>query len=245
MKAIIIDDERLARTELRKLLQDFPEIEIVDEASNAEEGIQKIENHNPDLIFLDIQMPGKTGFDMLSELDHAPQVIFTTAYDEYALKAFEVNALDYLLKPVEPRRLADAVEKLRKSAHNGSPEKTNGHHTEPTSILGENDQVFVKDGERCWFVKLSEVRLFESVGNYAKVFFGSNKPLILKSLNALEERLDDKVFFRANRKHIVNLRMIEKIEPYFNGGLLLELKGGEKIEVSRRQTVKFKEMMSL
>jgi len=245
MKAIIIDDERLARTELRKLLQDFPEIEIVDEASNAEEGIQKIENHNPDLVFLDIQMPGKTGFDMLSELDHAPQVIFTTAYDEYALKAFEVNALDYLLKPVEPRRLADAVEKLRKSTHNGSSEKTILHHTEPNSILGENDQVFVKDGERCWFVKLSDVRLFESVGNYAKVFFGNNKPLILKSLNALEERLDDKVFFRANRKHIVNLRMIDKIEPYFNGGLLLELKGGEKIEVSRRQTVKFKEMMSL
>ena len=244
MKAIIIDDERLARTELRKLLQDFPEIEIVDEASNAEEGIQKIENHNPDLVFLDIQMPGKTGFDILSELDHAPQVIFTTAYDEYALKAFEVNALDYLLKPVEPRRLADAVEKLRKISNGGMTERT-GMHTEPTSILGENDQVFVKDGERCWFVKLSEVRLFESVGNYAKVFFGSNKPLILKSLNALEERLDEKVFFRANRKHIVNLRMIEKIEPYFNGGLLLELKGGEKIEVSRRQTVKFKEMMSL
>jgi two-component system, LytTR family, response regulator len=245
MKAIIIDDERLARTELRKLLQDYPEIEIVDEASNAEEGIQKIENHNPDLVFLDIQMPGKTGFDMLSELDHSPQVIFTTAYDEYALKAFEVNALDYLLKPIEPRRLADAVEKLRRTTHNGGSEKANHHPSEPTNILGESDQVFVKDGERCWFVKLSEVRLFESVGNYAKVFFGGNKPLILKSLNALEERLDDKVFFRANRKHIVNLRMIDKIEPYFNGGLLLELKGGEKIEVSRRQTVKFKEMMSL
>ena len=244
MKAIIIDDERLARTELRKLLQDFPEIEVVDEASNAEEGIQKIENHNPDLVFLDIQMPGKTGFDLLSELDHSPQVIFTTAYDEYALKAFEVNALDYLLKPVEPRRLADAVEKLRRPHTGATPERI-GPHMESNSILSEHDQVFVKDGERCWFVKLSEVRLFESVGNYAKVFFGSNKPLILKSLNALEERLDEKVFFRANRKHIVNLRMIEKIEPYFNGGLLLELKGGEKIEVSRRQTVKFKEMMSL
>jgi two-component system, LytTR family, response regulator len=245
MKAVIIDDERLARTELRKLLSEYPEIEVVDEASNAEEGIQKIENHNPDLIFLDIQMPGKTGFDMLSELDHAPQVIFTTAYDEYALKAFEVNALDYLLKPVEPKRLADAVEKLRKS---GAP-TSNGERVyqggENNSILNENDQVFVKDGDRCWFVKLGEVRLFESVGNYAKVFFGANKPLILKSLNALEERLDEKVFFRANRKHIVNLRMIDKIEPYFNGGLLLELKGGEKIEVSRRQTVKFKEMMSL
>lgn len=244
MKAIIIDDERLARTELRKLLSDFPEIEVIDEASNADEGIDKISTHQPDLIFLDIQMPGKTGFDMLTELDHAPQVIFTTAYDEYALKAFEVNALDYLLKPIEPRRLADAVEKLRKvSPSSSSSPASNGQ--EPGSILGENDQVFVKDGERCWFVKLSEVRLFESVGNYAKVFFGSNKPLILKSLNALEERLDDKVFFRANRKHIVNLRMIDKIEPYFNGGLLLDLKGGEKIEVSRRQTVKFKEMMSL
>jgi len=243
MKAIIIDDERLARAELRKLLQDFPEIEVVDEAANVDEGISKIENHNPDVIFLDIQMPGKTGFDLLSELDHAPQVIFTTAYDEYALKAFEVNALDYLLKPVEPRRLADTVEKLMKGRQ--SMPIRNGNEFEKQSLLKEDDQVFVKDGERCWFVKLSEVRLFESVGNYAKVFFGPNKPLILKSLNALEERLDEKTFFRANRKHIVNLRLIEKIEPYFNGGLLLELKGGEKIEVSRRQTVKFKEMMSL
>ena len=244
MKAIIIDDERLARAELRKLLQDFPEIEVVDEAANADEGISKIENHNPDIIFLDIQMPGKTGFDLLAELDHAPQVIFTTAYDEYALKAFEVNALDYLLKPVEPRRLADTMEKLSKGRQLSTHTRSIGEY-DKQGLLSEDDQVFVKDGERCWFVKLSEVRLFESVGNYAKVFFGPNKPLILKSLNALEERLDDKVFFRANRKHIVNLRMIEKIEPYFNGGLLLELKGGEKVEVSRRQTVKFKEMMSL
>lgn len=242
MRAIIIDDERLARAELKKLLQEFPEIEVVDEAANAEEGISKIDNLHPDLVFLDIQMPGKTGFDMLSELDRAPHIIFTTAYDEYALKAFEVNALDYLLKPIEPKRLADAVQKLNLAEakeNHIAPENFN------RSILSEEDQVFVKDGERCWFVKLSDIRLFESVGNYAKVFFGTNKPLILKSLNALEERLDPKVFFRANRKHIINLRLIEKIEPYFNGGLLLELKGGEKIEVSRRQTVKFKEMMSL
>jgi len=242
MRAIIIDDERLARAELRKLLQDFPEVEVVDEAANAEEGITKIEAQNPDLIFLDIQMPGKTGFDMLSSLEKSPNVIFTTAYDEYALKAFEVNALDYLLKPVEPKRLADAIQKLH-FAEAKEP-VSNGENIN-RSMLTENDQVFVKDGERCWFVKLNDIRLFESVGNYAKVFFATNKPLILKSLNALEERLDEKMFFRANRKHIVNLRMIEKIEPYFNGGLLLELKGGEKIEVSRRQTVKFKEMMSL
>jgi len=245
IKAVIIDDERLARNELKKLLQDFPEIEVVAEAANANEGIEKIDSLNPDLIFLDIQMPGKTGFDMLAELDKAPDVIFTTAYDDYALKAFEVNALDYLLKPVEPKRLADAIHKLQ--MEEGKDREIIADEEIPVnrSLLHEHDQVFVKDGERCWFVKLSDIRLFESVGNYAKVYFGANKPLILKSLNALEERLDEKVFFRANRKHIVNLRLIEKIEPYFNGGLLLELKGGEKIEVSRRQTVKFKEMMSL
>ena len=244
IKAVIIDDERLARNELKKLLLDFPEIEVVAEAANATEGIEKIDSLNPDLIFLDIQMPGKTGFDMLAELDKSPDVIFTTAYDDYALKAFEVNALDYLLKPVEPKRLADAIQKLHLEEDKEKDMLMEDEIPVNRSLLHEHDQVFVKDGERCWFVKLSDIRLFESVGNYAKVYFGSNKPLILKSLNALEERLDEKVFFRANRKHIVNLRLIEKIEPYFNGGLLVELKGGEKIEVSRRQTVKFKEMMS-
>ncbi|TDH26259.1 response regulator [Segetibacter sp. 3557_3] len=243
MRTIIIDDERLARNELKKLLQEFSEIEIIDEAANVNEGLEKIEQHSPDLIFLDIQMPGKTGFDLLEELERSPRVIFTTAYDEYALKAFEVNAFDYLLKPVEPRRLYDAIQKLH--YEESKEPSSSGVIINRNTLLGENDQVFVKDGERCWFVKLNEIRLFESVGNYAKVFFAGNKPLILKSLNALEERLDDKVFFRANRKHIINMRWIDKIEPYFNGGLLLELKGGEKIEVSRRQTVKFKEMMSL
>ena len=240
IKAIIIDDERLARNELKKLLQQHSDISIIDEASGVDEGIEKIDLSHPDLIFLDIQMPGKTGFDLLAELEKAPRVIFTTAYDEFALKAFEVNALDYLLKPIDPQRLADAIQKLQTEIA-----------LEQASLLGvnrgplsESDQVFVKDGERCWFVKLADIRLFESVGNYAKVYFDSNKPLILKSLNALEDRLDERVFFRANRKHIINLHWIEKIEPFFNGGLLVELKGGEKIEISRRQSVKFKEMMS-
>lgn len=245
VKTIIIDDERLARNELKKMLLEFAEIEVIDEAANAQEGLEKIEKHNPDLIFLDIQMPGKTGFDLLEELERAPKVIFTTAYDEFALKAFEVNALDYLLKPVEPKRLADAIQKLQQDEGREVASNNGNGAVVRAGLLNDEDQVFVKDGERCWFVKLNEIRLFESVGNYAKVYFGSNKPLILKSLNSLEERLDDKVFFRANRKHIINMRWIEKIEPYFNGGLLLELKGGEKIEVSRRQTVKFKEMMSL
>lgn len=241
--AIVIDDERLARNELKKMLGEYPEIEVVGEAANADEGIRLIEELSPDLIFLDIQMPAKTGFDLLAELETVPEVIFTTAHDEFALKAFEVNALDYLLKPIDPKRLSDAVQKLSflEDREMGYAENKG----ETRSFLSDNDQVFVKDGEKCWFVRLSEIRLFESVGNYARVFFGTNKPLILKSLNSLEERLDPKTFFRANRKHIVNLRMIEKVEPFFNGGLLLEIKGGEKIEVSRRQAVRFKEMMSL
>jgi len=242
-KVLIVDDERLARVELRKLLAEFPEIEIIGEASNAQEAKQKIEELDPDLIFLDIQMPGKSGFDLLTELEPTPQVIFTTAYNEYALKAFEVNALDYLLKPIEPKRLSDTIQKL--ALQDEKVRITRSENILNNNILYEQDQVFVKDGERCWFVKLSEIRLFESVGNYAKVHFNTNKPLILKSLNALEERLDAKVFFRANRKYIVNMRTIEKVEPYFNGGLMLEIKGGDKIEISRRQAVKFKELMSL
>ena len=239
--AIIIDDERLARNELKKLLEQHTEIQIIDEASGVDEGVEKIELARPDLIFLDIQMPGKTGFDLLGALEKAPKVIFTTAFDEFALKAFEVNALDYLLKPIDPNRLSDAIQKLQTELALEQASLLGGSVRGP---MTEADQVFVKDGEKCWFVKLAEIRLFESVGNYAKVYFSTHKPLILKSLNALEDRLDEHVFFRANRKHIINLHWIEKIEPYFNGGLLVELKGGEKIEISRRQTVKFKEMMS-
>jgi two-component system LytT family response regulator len=241
--AIIIDDERLARNELKKMLALHPEIEIIGEAANADEGLRLINELNPDLILLDVQMPVKTGFDLLQELEKLPAVIFTTAYDEYAIRAFEVNALDYLLKPIDPKRLSDAVQKLL--AIDEKEVLFSENRTEIRLSLSESDQVFVKDGEKCWFVKLAEIRLFESVGNYARVFFGPNKPLILKSLNSLEERLDPRTFFRANRKHIVNLRMIERVEPFFNGGLLLEIKGGEKIEVSRRQAVRFKEMMSL
>ena len=238
-RALIIDDERLARTELKKLLANFPEVEVVGEAANAQEGNDKIMELDPDLLFLDIQMPDKTGFELLNELKKTPpQVIFTTAYDEYAIKAFEFNALDYLLKPIEPARLEDALQKLDEDEKEKAPPKND------FKLSGE-DQVFVKDGDHCYFIKMGNIRLFESVGNYVRVYFEDKKPLTLKSLNALEERLEERAFFRANRKYIVNLRMVEKIEPYFNGGLLLNIKGGEQIEVSRRQAVRFKEMMSL
>jgi two-component system LytT family response regulator len=237
MRALVIDDERLARKELIKLLEDFPEVEILGEAANADEAFELINSLNPDLLFLDIQMPGKTGFELLEMLDSVPKVIFTTAYDEYALKAFEVNALDYLLKPIQLDRLNETITKLEPPKQEVTEEK------EPK--LGLKDQVFVKDGDKCWFVSLKDIRYFESDGNYIKVFFETFKPMIHKSLNALDEKLNDRDFFRASRKHIINLSWVESIEPWFNGGLMVKLKGGDKVEVSRRQAAKFKEKMSL
>ncbi len=238
MRALIVDDERLARKELTKLLEEHPSIEVVGEAMNADEAEQMINELNPDLLFLDIQMPGRTGFQLLESLDSAPLVVFTTAYDEFALKAFEVNALDYLLKPIHPERLSEAVQKINEK------EKSRGGRSKDKK-LGLDDQVFVKDGDRCWFVSLTNIRLFESDGNYIKVYFDNNRPMIHKSLNALDEKLDERAFFRASRKHIVNLSWVEGIEPWFNGGLMVKLKGGDKVEVSRRQAAKFKDMMSL
>jgi two-component system, LytTR family, response regulator len=240
MKALIVDDERLARKELMKLLEDHSAIEVIGEAQNADEAFEMIETLNPDLLFLDIQMPGKTGFQLLEMLDSVPLVVFTTAYDEFALKAFDVNALDYLLKPIQPERLSEAVVKIVQKEKSKKEAIANGEKK-----LGFNDQVFVKDGDRCWFVSLANVRMFESDGNYIKVYFDTNKPMIHKSLNALDEKLDERAFFRASRKHIVNLSWVEGIEPWFNGGLMVRLKGGDKVEVSRRQAAKFKDMMSL
>lgn len=239
MRVLIIDDERLARQELRKLLKKHQEIEIVGEAANADEGIALIAEKKPDLIFLDIHMPGKTGFDMLSEMDDVPQVIFVTAYDEYAIEAFKVNALDYLLKPVEPKLLSASIDKV---FNLNLKDKDVISHAER---LDEKSQIFLKDGDKCWFVTLEEVRMFESEGNYVRVFFKNYKPLILKSLNNLEKKLDETTFFRANRKFIINLKWIESIENWFSGGLLVKLKGGETVEVSRRQAARFKDMMSL
>ena len=245
MRAIIIDDERLARKELNNLLENYPEIEIVDQAVNADEALEKIIQLDPELIFLDIQMPGKTGFELLEELEKVPKVIFTTAYDAFAIKAFDVNALDYLLKPIQEERLKDTITKVLAVQASALADRAQGGVSEIKHQLGMNDQVFVKDGDRCWFINLKEIRLFESDGNYIKVYFNNVKPMIHKSLNALDEKLDERSFFRASRKHIINLSWIETIETWFNGGLLVQLKGGEKVEVSRRQAARFKEKMSL
>lgn len=236
MKAIIVDDERLARKELTKLLSEFSDVEVIKECDSADEAIKEVDKLKPDVVFLDIHMPGKDGFGVLEELDYTPHVIFVTAYDEYAIKAFEVNALDYLLKPIQTERLKEAIAKVK-------TEKI--EETSNSERLGPNHQVFVKDGEKCWFVKLEDVPMFESEGNYVRVYFDSYKPLILKSLNNLANKLDENTFFRANRKFIINLNWVDKIENWFNGGLMVKLKNGQQIEISRRQASKFKEMKSL
>ena len=232
MRALIVDDERLARRELRRLLAAHAQVEIVGEAANAEEARLLIAEQKPELLFLDVQMPGESGFDLLESLDQAPEVIFTTAFDQYALRAFEVSALDYLVKPVEPARLAAAVAKVKAKSEARPPRKG-------------MDQVFVKDGDRCWFVRLSEIGLLESEGNYTRLYFGRERPLIPRSLAQLEERLDGEVFFRASRRHIINLRWIEQVDTAVNGALVARLRGGFEVEMSRRQSQRFKESMTL
>lgn len=238
MHALLIDDSRLARTELRHLLQAFPDVAVVGEAKNVAEARTHIQALRPDLLFLDIHMPGGSGFDLLASLEIAPQVIFTTAYDEYALRAFEVNALDYLLKPVQENRLAAALEKAR-------TQSAAAPILPPTEPLTAHDQVFVKDGERCWFVRLADIKLFEINGSYTQIYFNDCRPLIPRTLQHLETRLDPKVFFRANRQQIINLKWIDTIEPWFSNTLKIKLKDGPEVEVSRQQSVRFREVMSL
>lgn len=244
MKALLIDDERLARNELRRLLAAHPDIVIAGEAVDVEDAAEKVRALKPDLLFLDVQMPGADGFSLLEQLDMPlPAVIFTTAYDEFAVKAFEFNALDYLLKPVDPSRLGAALEKLR---FRGPAGPGNGSADEaPRSRLSLDDKVFVREGDHCWFVPVKNIRLLESEGNYTRVHFDDCKPQLFRSLTAMEERLDPKHFFRANRKQVINLAWVEGIEPWFSGGLLVQLKGGLKVELSRRQAQDFRERMSL
>jgi two-component system, LytTR family, response regulator len=236
MKALIIDDERLARAEVRRLLADFNWVKVVGEAENAEQALALIQSQQPDLLFLDVQMPGKSGFDLIEDIrGEMPRVIFTTAYDEFALRAFEVNALDYLMKPITPDRFAAALSRAREEPVGPANQ----------SPLRSSDQVFVRDGERCWFIPVSKIRLLESEGNYTRVRFENQSPLIYRSLSTLEQRLPAEDFFRINRQQVANLHFIERIETWFSHGLKIWLKGGEECEVSRRAARAFRQKLSL
>jgi two-component system LytT family response regulator len=225
MKAVIVDDERIARRELRRLLGAHPEIEIIGEAGNGDEALDLIDKQEPDIVFLDIEMPGMSGFDLLDHLRDVPDVIFTTAYDQHALKAFEVNALDYLMKPIAPSRLAAALEKVR------------GRHTR------FRDQMFLREGERCWIVRVGNIEVLESEGNYTRVFFAKERPLIPGSLAAFEERLDPAAFFRASRRHIINLNSILSTESDPAGNLVVTMRCGETVPLSRRQSSQLKKVL--
>jgi two-component system LytT family response regulator len=232
MKTLLVDDEPLARRELRRLLAEHPLVNVVGEAANIDEAQAAIESLAPDLVFLDIQMPGGTGFDLLTRLDRVPRIVFTTAYDQFAVKAFEVNALDYLLKPIEPERLAMAVGKIQGQTAMPAPAAS--------ARAAPLEQLFIKDGPRCWFVPLREVSLLSAEGNYVRLHWGRERPLLGRSLAALEAKLDPARFFRANRAQVINLDFIQKVEPGDGGRLYVQLADGPEIEVSRRQAREFR-----
>jgi len=238
MRTIIVDDERLAREEFKSMLLKYPQIEIVGEFKNTIEAEAGIKSLQPDLMFIDIQMPGETGLEFLERIDFAPRTVFVTAYDEFAIKAFELNAFDYVLKPLDSERLDEVISKL--DEENKTPESV-----KKNKVLKTGDNILIKDGEKVWFVKIDDIRYFESDGNYVKVYFKEFHPLLLRSLNNLNERIDSRLFFRANRKYLINLNRIVKMETWFNGGLQVELDCGIKIEISRRQAIKFKDMFSI
>lgn len=238
IETYIVEDSRLAREELERLCKEIDMLEIVGRSSDADTALPQIEELKPQLLLLDIQLPGNNGFELLEQLDHVPFVIFITAYDEYAVKAFEVNALDYLTKPVNPARLRESVQKIKEKIHERKEDDTTKH------VLTEESRVFVKDGEKCWFVRVGDINLFESEGNYTKIHFKDEKPLIHKSLTYLEERLDDDLFFRVNRSQMINLKKIGKVDPWFSNTIKITLSNGREVEVSRRQTRQFRDKMS-
>ncbi|WP_281542432.1 LytR/AlgR family response regulator transcription factor [Maribacter aestuarii] len=240
IRAVIVEDSRLARNELKELIKKHPQIEVVGEAENVDDGYKLIQELNPDLLFLDINMPEKDGFELLEMLDDVPITIFTTAFDEYAIKSFEYNALDYLLKPINDKRFAQAVEKAETKL-----EDKNEPASSTQERLTGNSQIFIKDGEKCWLVKIGDISHFEIVGNYTRVFFEVESPMLYKSLNQVEEKLPEKYFFRANRQQIINTNFITNVVPWFNGKLKLTMTNGDEVEVSRRQSYLFKDKMSL
>jgi two-component system, LytTR family, response regulator len=241
MKLFIVEDSRLARQELRTLLSAHADCEIIGEAANVATALTGIETLQPDVLLLDIHLPGASGFELLDQLDYMPMVIFATAFDQHALQAFERNALDYLIKPIAPERLAQALDRVRQRLRPSVSTTV----APPTVKKGADDTIFVREGEHCWFVRLGDISGFEVMGNYAHVWFDGKQPLLSRSLGYLEERLDPTLFFRASRSHLINLKWVTSIQPAMSDGYLVKLRDGRTVEISRRQAKVLRETLEL
>ena len=236
MKAIVVEDSRLAREGLVRMLQDFPEIDVVGQADHPSTALQLIEQTMPDVIFLDIHMPGESGFDLLQKLRYTPRIVFTTAYSDYAIRSCDFNTVDYLLKPISQDRLAQAIQKL-----SGPEDALAGA---PKPVLDYQSKIFVKDGDKCHLIGLDTIQYVESNKNYVQIYFGDKRAYVKKSLNSMEERLPKKFFFRVSRQHIVNLQAIIAIEESLRDGYYVTMKDGKVLEVSRRNASELKDLLS-
>jgi len=233
IRAIIVDDERLARNDLKLLLKEFKQIEIIGEAENVSAAGKAIRELKPDVIFLDIQLTGESGFDLIEKLDHLPEIIFVTAFDEYAIRAFEINALDYLLKPVNPTRLARALERLAQPIQ---------RKTENVRSLLYEDRLFVNINSQFRFVKVSSILSISAAGDYSQILTATGqKGLVQKSMKEWEKRLPAQYFCRIHRSTIINMEHIERLEKWYNYTYRVYLKGIEKpYIISRRYAAQLK-----
>ena len=236
-KALVIDDEQLARKAIIRLIENYPAIEVAGEADDAKQAARLIEMHQPDLLFLDIQMPGRSGFDLLNEVSYQGNVIFVTAYDEYALRAFEVNALDYLMKPISPERFKKAIDRLN--------EQDEQHSLPLKQDLRYDDRLFLLMGKHMVFLKISSIIYLQAEGDYTQVTTAEGKKgLVLKSMKEWSRRLPDSHFCRIHRSYIVNLDFVEEIEKEYNYDFSVKLKNTDKsLVMSRRYARLLKEKM--
>ena len=246
-RVLIVDDEPLARERLRTLLQDEPGIDVIGEAGDAATAVQAIASSSPDLVFLDVQMPGATGFDVIGAVgvDAMPLVVFVTAYDRYALRAFEVHALDYLLKPFDRERFRHTLARARRHVQ----ERTSGDLERRLLAIvqdlkpshGKFERFVIKTGGRVFFVRGYEIDWIEAAGNYVKLHVGADTHLFRETMNAVEARLDRDMFFRIHRSHIVNIERIRELQPWFNGEYVVFLKNGTRLTLSRGYREKLQE----
>lgn len=231
---IIVDDEKLARDLLREYLENFPDIELVAECDQGSEAVEKIDKLKPDIVFLDVQMPGMTGFDVLEDIEHEPYVIFTTAYDQYAIKAFEKNAVDYLLKPLDEERFRTSVNRAlkRKVLEHSSIEDL--LQSMKSDRKGSFDtHIFVQKSEKLFNLPVEEIVYLEASGDYTIITTKADQFVSSSGIGKLEEILNPEVFIRVHRSTIVNVNYLKEIERHFNGGMVVKMQNGKSFPVSR------------